>query len=140
MNRDEVMQELRQLLSTDEVGTAAILKEMGLGNKPRAEHKAPSVGSPVKHLTQIVRTYTCFTCGSRWTRTIQIADTETLCGVDRHTGNIVCADAKHGPYTIDSWTHSCNKCDGYIAQLPRDVLEQLYKEARMFTPFPKEDK
>jgi hypothetical protein len=134
-----MLAELRQLMTTSGgVGTAALMKEMGISTKPRAA-SAP-VGSPVKHLTQIVRTYTCSTCGHRWTRTLSIADTESLCGVDKTTGAVVVADAKHGPYTMNSWTHSCSRCDTFIEKMDRQELERRYKEARMYLPFPREEK
>ncbi|MFA5378308.1 MAG: hypothetical protein WC455_21320 [Dehalococcoidia bacterium] len=138
MSVEESINELRQLIADQNIsGTqvSALFREMGFATQKRASvqvHKA----APVTKLTTIVRTYTCATCGSRYTHAIKITDADTLCGVDKSSGQVIIADAKRGPYIIDSWTRSCNRCDDYISKLSKEELIERYKQARMFVPLP----
>ncbi len=91
--------------------------------------------SPVTKLTEIVRTYTCITCGSRWTHAIQLTNAESICTQDK-TGKVVVITSK-GPYQVDSFTRSCQRCGDYLTTLSRHELENLAYGLLQFRPLPK---
>lgn len=100
------------------------------GHKPKA--------SPVTHLTDVIRTYTCITCGSRWTHTIQLTQNDSVCGVDKN-GKVHIITSK-GPYQLDSWVKSCSSCASYIAKLTREELEELAMSLLVYRPYPPVEK
>lgn len=136
----ELLMQLREVIEERHLTSIQVremLKEMHAGRTPTPRRGTPHA-SPVKRLTDIVRTYTCATCGSRWTHTVRITDNETICTSDARSGQTVIADARSGPYQLDSWVHTCDRCVDFVSRLSREELERAYIISRRFTPLPKE--
>lgn len=119
-------------------GVQDLVKALASGKPlhPHREHRPKA--TPVTHVTDILRTFTCITCGQRWTHTITLTPNDSVCALNK-SGQVTIITSK-GPYQVDSWVKTCSRCADYISKLSRPELEDLTKRLLQYQPYPKVDK
>lgn len=110
------------------------------GEKVDSRHKLKSDvrNGSVKKVREVVRTYSCAHCGSRWTRVLTLTPDESVVGLDKAGKTILITWA--GPYTLDSWVHECSACTMYIDKMPIEEIKRRYKESLKWIPLPRTEK
>lgn len=110
------------------------------GEKVDSRHtiKHDSRNGKVQKVREVIRTYSCAHCGSRWTRVITLTPDESVVALDKAGKTILITWA--GPYTMDSWVSQCSACSMYVDKMQHEELRRRYLEALKYIPLPRNEK
>lgn len=129
---------LLELISKSNL-TVGQIKSMIAGSK-RTRYVGPKP-SPVIHITEVTKNYTCVFCGSRHTSIIKLNEGDTLdtTNKDGRTEHIY---AKKGsePVVIECWLRTCGRCENKLHTLSHTTLVGLALMLLKHHPLPYENK